>query len=71
MSESTRPGGPTTSSQSFKCDAQVVDRLFLCRAIAGSANARAQLGGGTPDSVLVLLDNVGHMNGAGHAFSIS
>jgi len=62
---------PDYIQQSFKCDAQVVDRLFLRRAIAGSANARAELGGGTPDSVLVLLDNVGHMNGAGHAFSIS
>jgi hypothetical protein len=57
---------PDYIQQSFKCHAQVVDRLFLCRAIADSANARAQLGRGTPDSVLVLLDNVGHMNGAGH-----
>jgi hypothetical protein len=57
---------PDYIQQSFKCAAQVVDRLFLCRAIADSANARAELGGGTPDSVLVLLDNVGHMNGAGH-----
>ena len=60
---------PDYIKQSFKRAAQVIDRLFLRRAIADSANARAELGGGTPDTVLVLLDDVGHMNDTSHSFN--
>src|SRR5262249_53900716 len=60
---------PDYVEQSFKCGAQVGDRLFLCGTIAHRADARAELGRGTPDAVLVLLDDVGHVNVTSH-FSI-
>jgi hypothetical protein len=52
--------------QSFKRGAQVVDRLFLRRAVADRANARAKEGRGTPNAVFILLDDVGHVNDTSH-----
>jgi hypothetical protein len=57
--------------QDFERLAQVGDRGFLGRAIAGRADARAELGRGAPDAVLVLLDGVGHMNNARHEIPLS
>ena len=62
---------PDYFEQSFKRAAKVGDRLFLGRTVADRADAGAELGRGAPDAVLVLLDDVGHMNGAGHTFSIA
>lgn len=52
--------------QSFKGSTKVGDRLFLRRAIANRAHARAQLGRGAPNTVLILLDDVGHVNDTSH-----
>jgi hypothetical protein len=57
--------------QGFKCCAQVVNGFFLRRAIADRADARAKLGRGTPNAVLILLDDVGHVNDSCHKPSIA
>ena len=57
---------PDYIEQSFKGSAEVGDRLFLRRAIADRADAGAELGGGAPDTVLVLLGDVGHVNDTSH-----
>jgi hypothetical protein len=59
-------GWPDHVKQSLKRFAQVSDRLFLRRAIADRADARTELGRGAPDAVLVLLNDVGHVNGTSH-----
>jgi hypothetical protein len=46
--------------------AQVGDSGFWGGAVAYRADAGAELGGGAPDAVLILLYGVGHMNNAGH-----
>ena len=45
---------------------QVGNRGFRRRTVANCADARAQLRGGTPDTILVLLDGVRHMDYTGH-----
>ena len=62
---------PNYIKQSFKRAAEVGDRLFLRRAIADRAYARAELGRGAPNTVLILLDDVGHVNDTSHTFSIA
>jgi hypothetical protein len=62
---------PDYIKQSFKRAAEVGDRLFLRRAIADRAYARAELGRGAPNTVLILLDDVGHVNDTSHTFSIA
>ena len=57
---------PDYIKQSFKRAAEVGDRLFLRRAIADRAYAGAELGRGAPNTVLILLDDVGHVNDTGH-----
>jgi hypothetical protein len=57
---------PNYIKQSFKRAAEVGDRLFLRRAIADRAYAGAELGRGAPNTVLILLDDVGHVNDTGH-----
>lgn len=57
---------PNYIKQSFKRAAEVGDRLFLRRAITDRANARAELGRGTPNTVLILLDDVGDVNDTSH-----
>jgi hypothetical protein len=52
--------------QSLKRRAQVGDRRFLRRPVADSSDAWPKLGRGAPDAVLVLLDDVGHVNDTGH-----
>jgi hypothetical protein len=60
-------GWPNHIEQRFKRGAQVGDCLFLRRPIANRADARAELGRGAPDAVLVLLDDVGHVNVTSHS----
>ena len=62
---------PNYIKQSFKRAAEVGDRLFLRRAIANRAYAGAELGRGAPNTVLILLDDVGHVNDTSHTFSIA
>ena len=57
---------PDHIEQSLKRGPQVGDRLCLRCAIANRADARAELSGGAPDTVLVLLHDVGHMNDTSH-----
>jgi hypothetical protein len=52
--------------QSLKCRAQISDRRFLRRSVADSADARAELGGRAPNTVLVLLNDVGHVYDTSH-----
>ena len=59
-------GWPDYIDQSLKRGAQVGDRLLLRGAIADSSDARTKLGRGAPDAVLVLLDDVGHVNDTSH-----
>jgi hypothetical protein len=61
---------PDFINQSFECGAQVGDRLFLRRAIADRADARAELRRGAPHTVLVFLDDVGHVNDTSHKLSM-
>jgi hypothetical protein len=62
---------PNYIKQSFKRATEVGDGLFLRRAIADRAYARAELGRGAPNTVLILLDDVGHVNDTSHTFSIA
>jgi hypothetical protein len=54
--------------QSLKRRAQVGDRRFLRRPVADSSDAWPKLGRGAPDAVLILLDDVGHVNYTSHKF---
>lgn len=54
--------------QSFQSSAQILDCLFRRHAIAHRANARAKLGRGAPNAILVLLDDVRHVNDTSHRF---
>jgi hypothetical protein len=57
---------PDHVEQGFKGSAEVGDRLFLRRAIADRADAGSELGRGAPNTVLVLLDDVGYVNDTSH-----
>ena len=52
--------------QSLQRVPQVGNRGFRRRTVANCPDARAQLRGGTPDTILVLLDGVRHMDYTGH-----
>ena len=53
--------------QKLKSLAQVGKRSFLRRPVAERGDTRTKLGGATPDAVLVLLDDVGHVNDTSHS----
>lgn len=57
--------------QEFKCSAQVRDGGFLRRPVAERGNARSKLRGAAPDTILVLLNDVGHVNDSCHESSIA
>jgi hypothetical protein len=59
-------GWPHHFEQGSERSAQVSDRLIRRRPVTGRADARPELGRGAPDAVLVLLNDVGHVNGLGH-----
>jgi len=52
--------------QKFQSLTQVRKRSFLRRPVAERGDARTKLRGAAPDAVLVLLDDVGHMNDTSH-----
>jgi hypothetical protein len=63
---------PDLFDQKFKAGAQVGDRIFLRPALAERGDARTELGGCIPAAtVLVLLDDVGHMNDTSHPASMA
>jgi hypothetical protein len=53
--------------QEFKAFAQVGYRGLLRWPVPKCCNARAERGGATPDAVLILLDDVGHVNDTSHS----
>lgn len=62
---------PDLFDQKFQTLPQVGERSFLCRPVAERSNPRTKLRGAAPDAVLVLLDDVGHVNDTSHTFSIA
>ena len=58
---------PDLFDQKFQSLTQVGKRSFLRRPVAKRGDARTKLRGAAPDAVLVLLDDVGHMNDTSHA----
>ena len=63
---------PDLFEQKLKPGAQVRDRGFLRVAFAERRDARAELGGRIPTTaVLILLNDVGHVNDTGHAHQYS
>lgn len=57
---------PNIFYQSFQTDAQVTDRRLLRWPVPERGNAGTELRSSAPDAVLILLDDVGHMNGTSH-----
>lgn len=57
---------PDLFDQKFQSLTQVGKRSFLRRPVAERGDARTKLRGAAPDAVLVLLDDVGHMNDTSH-----
>ena len=58
---------PDLFDQKLKAGAQIGDCGFLCLALAERSDARAKLGGRIPTfAVLILLDDVGHVNDTSH-----
>jgi len=59
-------GWPDYIEQSFKTRRGGRRSPFLRRTIADRVDARAELGRGAPNTVLILLDDVGHVNDTSH-----
>lgn len=59
-------GWPNHIEQSFKRGSQIVNRLFGCGSIADCADAWPELGRGTPDAILILLNDIGHVHVTSH-----
>jgi hypothetical protein len=57
---------PDLFDQEFQPLTQIGKRSFLRRPVSERSDARTELGGATPDAVLVLLDDVGHVNDTSH-----
>ncbi len=62
---------PNLFNKKFQAGAQVCESRFLGRPVAKRSHARPELGGGTPDAILILLDDVGHVNDTSHASIIA
>jgi hypothetical protein len=57
--------------QKFQAFTKVGYRRFPRRPVPERGNARAECGRATPNAVFVLLDDVGHVNGASHGSQYS
>src|SRR5258708_1089413 len=53
---------PDLFDQQLQTRAQVGDRFLLRHPLAERSDARPELGGSAPAAVLILLDDVGHVN---------
>lgn len=62
---------PHFFDEKLQARAQVGDCLFSRRPVTERGYAGTQLGRGTPDTVFVPLDGVGHVNDASHGVSIT
>jgi hypothetical protein len=59
---------PHLFDEEFQAGAQVGERLVLSLSLAERGHTGTKLGGGAPDAVLILLDDVGHVNDTSHNF---
>ena len=59
---------PHLFNEELQAGAQVGECLVPGLSVAERGNARTELSRGTPDAVLVLLDDVGHVNDTSHTF---
>jgi hypothetical protein len=57
---------PDLFDQKFQPFAEIGKRGFLRRPVAERGDAGTELGSAAPDAVLVLLDDVGHVNDTSH-----
>ena len=57
---------PDFFDQKFQSLTQIGKRSFLRRAVTERGDARTKLRGAAPNAVLVLLDDIGHMNDTSH-----
>jgi hypothetical protein len=62
---------PHFLNEEFQAGAQVGKRLFLGLSLAERGRARTKLGRGAPNAVLILLDDVGHVNDSTHVSIIA
>jgi hypothetical protein len=62
---------PDLIEQNFKGRPKVSDGGFFRRPIAERSHARTELGGGAPNAVFILLDDVRHVNDSCHKLSIA
>jgi hypothetical protein len=61
---------PHLFDEEFQAGAQVVESLIPRLPLAERGHTGPKLGRGTPDAVLVLLDDVGHVNDTSHLYSM-
>jgi hypothetical protein len=62
---------PHLFDEEFQSGTQVGECLILSRSLAERGHARAELGRSAPNAVLILIDDVGHVNDTSHAMSIA
>jgi len=60
---------PNLFNEKFKAGPQIVDRGVLRRPLAECRDARTQLGRRVPAAVLILLDDVWHMDDTSHSIN--
>jgi hypothetical protein len=59
---------PYLFDEEFQTGTQVGERLVLSRSLTERSHTGAELGRSAPNAVLVLLDDVGHVNDTSHSF---
>lgn len=59
---------PHLFDEEFQASPQVGECFILSLSLAERGHTRTKLGGGTPNAVLVLIDDVGHVNDTSHNF---
>lgn len=62
---------PDLFNEKLQAGAQIGDCLILRRPVAERGDTGTELSRGTPDAVLVLLDDVGHVNDTSHVLTIT
>jgi hypothetical protein len=62
---------PHLFDEEFQASAQVSECFVLSLSLAERGHARTELGRGAPNAVLVLLDDVGHVNDTSHDIIIA
>ena len=62
---------PYLFNEEFQAGAQVGESVILSLSLAEGGRARTELGGGAPDAVLILLDDVGHVHDTSHSVNFA